>query len=242
MFEWLVEIEKPYSNENSYQSSFKMMKLESPFEPIDITEVGQLFAAYSVIIGSDAMTQIPTPNETSINIITTEIIPHYRDVKGVYNDGVLQRINVKGLKPTSKRIIENKLKDGIYPVVTDLYRNDDLNLATGRRSLKYFSIRKEEILPLITRETEKLEHFFHNTFFAKKGSVFFCPTGWILEEKLRESVAIRTFIVFASSLVLVVDASDNRIVGLDIYAQAIELTVYDSGGVCQVAAPFFLLK
>ncbi|TDF91319.1 hypothetical protein [Paenibacillus piri] len=172
MFDWLVEIEKPYSNESSYQSSFKMKKFESPFEPTDISEVGQLFAAYSVIIGSDAMTQIPTPNETSINIISTEIIPHYTDVKGVYIDDVLQSINVKGLKLTSKIIIGNKLRGGIYPVVTDLYRNDDLNLPTGRRSLKYFSIRKKDIIPLITRETEKLEHFFNNTFFADTGSVF----------------------------------------------------------------------
>lgn len=218
MFEWLVEIEKPNQDESIYPSSLQMKVLESPLEPTDISEVGQLFAAYSVIIGSDAMTQIPTPNETSINLISTEIIPHYTNVKGVYNDGELQRINVRGLKPTSKMIIENKLKDGIYPVVTDLYRSDDLNLATGKRSLKYFSIQKADITPLITRETEKMHHFFQNTFFADTGSVFLSPTGWLLEEKLRESVAIRTFVVFANSIVLVVDEGDNRIVGLDIYA------------------------
>lgn len=218
MFEWLVEIEKPNPDESSYLSSFQMKRFESPLQPTDMSEVAQLFAAFSVIIGSDAMTQIPTPNETSINLINTEIIPHYTNVKGVYNDGVLQRINVRGLKQTSEMIIKNKLKDGIYPVVTDLYRSDDLNLATGRRSLKYFSIRKEDIIPLITRETEKLQHFFQNTFFADTGSIFLSPTGWLLEEKLRESVAIRTFVVFASSLVLVVDEGDNRIVGLDIYA------------------------
>ncbi|WP_219837657.1 hypothetical protein [Paenibacillus sp. R14(2021)] len=131
---------------------------------------------------------------------------------------MLQSINVIGLKPNSRKLIENKLSDGIYPVVTDLYRNADLNLATGRRKLKYFSVRKEAIIPLNTLETEKLGDFFHNPFFADTGSVFLAPTGWVLEEKLRESVTIRTFIVFARLLILVVDSSDNRIVGIDIYA------------------------
>lgn len=218
MFEWLEEVEKPHSNKSSYNGFFKMKKLESSFEPSGISEVGQLFAAYSVIIGSDAMTQIPTPNETAINLVATEITPYYKDVKGIYYDGVLRSVNVMGLKPNSTKIIENNLIDGIYPVVTDLYRNADLNLATGRRSLKYFSVRREAIVPLNNRETEKLGHFFHNTYFAEKGSVFLSPTGWVLEEKLRESITIRTFIVFARVLILVVDTSDNRIVGFDIYA------------------------
>lgn len=131
---------------------------------------------------------------------------------------MLRQINVKGLKPASKEMIINKLHDGIYPVVTDLYRSDDLNLATGRRRLKYFAIRQERIDPLHNRETEKLKDFFQSTYFADTGSVFLCPTGWLLEANLSESVAIRTFCAFANSTILVVDADDNRIVGLDIYA------------------------
>ncbi|GGE03044.1 hypothetical protein [Paenibacillus nasutitermitis] len=112
MFEWLEEIEKPHRNESSYDGLFKIKKLESSFEPSDISEVGQLFAAYSVIIGSDAMTQIPTPNENAISLITTEITPHYTDVKESYYNGVLRSINVMGLKPNSKKLSKISLLTG----------------------------------------------------------------------------------------------------------------------------------
>ncbi|MCU6795124.1 hypothetical protein OB236_23740 [Paenibacillus sp. WQ 127069] len=115
------------------------------------------------------------------------------------------------------KIIQEKLNKGIYPVVTDLYRNNNLNLATGKRDIKYYSVRNEAISPLITQETEKLEIFFQNTFFADTGSVFFSPTGWILEDKLRDSITLRTFSVFSRSIILVVDKKDNSVIGLDIY-------------------------
>ncbi|UVI29324.1 hypothetical protein [Paenibacillus spongiae] len=68
-----------------------------------------------------------------------------------------------------------------------------------------------------TQETEKIREFFQNSFFADSGSVFLVPTGWVLEEALQESLALRTFRAFAESLLLVVDAKDNRVVGLDLY-------------------------
>jgi hypothetical protein len=69
-----------------------------------------------------------------------------RDVKEVHINGVLRSINVMGLKPHSRKIIVEKLIEGIYPVVTDLYRNNNLNLATGKRNVKYFSVRTSLLL------------------------------------------------------------------------------------------------
>jgi hypothetical protein len=217
MFDWLVEIEKPNTIEDCLDGALEIKRMGSQSDTHDMSDVCQLFTAYSVIIGSDALSQLPTPSEIALNLIVTEISPHYTDVKEVYKNGVLRSINVRGLKPHSRKIIEEKLIKGIYPVVTDLYRNNNLNLATGKRNVKYFSVRNEVMSPLNTQETEKLNYFFQNTFFADSGSVLLAPTGWVLEDKLKDSLTLRTFTVFAHSLILVVDTKDNNVIGLDIY-------------------------
>ncbi|MFS0555106.1 hypothetical protein [Brevibacillus sp. 179-C9.3 HS] len=217
MFEWVEEVEEPQITCDNVSGELKIRRVESTLEPHEMSEVCQLFAAYSVITGMDAMSQFPTPNEVAKNLILTEIVPHYTDVKEIYYDGVLQRINVHGIEPSSRKIIQDKLFQGIYPVVTDLYRSKNLNLATSTREVKYYRVRKEAIRPLYTRETEKVGYFFQHTFFAESGSVFLAPTGWTFENELRESFAIRTFCVFARSLILVVDTQDNCVIGLDIY-------------------------
>jgi hypothetical protein len=218
MFDWLVEIEKPHTTDDRLEDGvLKIKRMESQSDPHIMSEVCQLFTSYSVIIGSDAMSQLPTPNEVAKNIIVNEIAPHYTDVKEIYINGVLRTINVRGLKPRSKRIIQDKLIEGIYPVVPDLYRSDNPNIATGKRDLKYFSICYEALSPLNTIETEKLRYFFQNTFFADSGSLFLAPIGWVIEDKLRESLTLRTFSVFARSIILVVDSTNYCVIGLDIY-------------------------
>ncbi|WEG14514.1 hypothetical protein PU629_09210 [Pullulanibacillus sp. KACC 23026] len=42
------------------------------------------------------------------------------------------------------------------------------------------------------------------------------PTGWILDDTLKESITIRAFSPFAKQMVLVIDEQDKTVVGLDI--------------------------
>lgn len=221
MLEWLEEVEEPHNIEEDVSGELHIRRLESTPAPHEMNEVCQLFAAASVITGIDVMSQFPTPNEVAKSLILTEIAPYYSDVKEIYYDGVLRRINVRGIKPSASKFIQDKLVQGIYPVVTDLYRSENFNHATGPREVKYYQVRKEAIHPLHTPETEKVGYFFRHTFFAETGSVFLSPTGWTLEDGLRESITIRTFYTFAQSLILVVDAQDNSVIGLDVYGSGV---------------------
>ncbi|MCU6795125.1 hypothetical protein OB236_23745 [Paenibacillus sp. WQ 127069] len=63
MFEWLVEIEKPHTIEDSLNGALKITRMDSQSDSHDMNEVCQLFSAYSVIIGDNALSQLPTPNE-----------------------------------------------------------------------------------------------------------------------------------------------------------------------------------
>lgn len=132
-------------------------------------------------------------------------------------DGKLKEINVRGLKKESKRIMQDLLSNGIYPVIPDLYRTKNLNLATGPRELKHYRVNKEMIDSLYLDETEKIREFLMSSFFTESGSIMVQPTGWKLEDNLQDSVTIRAFSTFAKQIVLVVNDKDMSVVGLDIY-------------------------
>ncbi|MDB5052351.1 MAG: hypothetical protein JWM44_401 [Bacilli bacterium] len=217
MFDWLYEIEKPIIRLNDESGELRIKKINSEISLNQMSEVCQLFASFSVIIGSDALTELPTTNDDALNTIMNEIVPHYLDVKEIYIGGILRKINVRRLKRNSSKMIEELLSDGIYPVIPDLYRSNSPNLATEPRKLKYFSVRQELISQPHIMETEKIKNFFNNSFFAETGSVFITPTGWSLEENLKESITIRTFCTFANKIILVIDTKDRSVVGLDIH-------------------------
>ncbi|KXY31477.1 hypothetical protein [Bacillus sp. FSL K6-0067] len=54
-------------------------------------------------------------------------------------------------------------------------------------------------------------------FFQKNSYISLLPTGWILEDSLKESITIRSFCTFANKIVLVVDESNQEVISLDIY-------------------------
>ncbi|NHM33826.1 hypothetical protein [Neobacillus terrae] len=114
-------------------------------------------------------------------------------------------------------MLEDLLLNGIYPVIPDLFRSSSLKLRAYPRTLTYYKIKKEFINELHIKETEKVFDFLNCSFLVGNGSIMLQPTGWVLEDHLKESVAIRSFSPFAKQMVLVVDGTDKSVVGLDIY-------------------------
>ncbi|MEH7481542.1 hypothetical protein V7157_10795 [Neobacillus drentensis] len=217
MFEWITEIEEPPFRFNDENGELRFESIDSKVELNEVSPVCLLFASFDVVLDEDSLTSLPTPNEKAIDIILNEVVPHYLDVKQVFIDGKLKEINVRYLKNESKRIIRNLLSNGIYPLIPDLFRTRNSNLATYPRVLKYYSINKELIRQLHIEETNKIRDFLCSSFFANTGSISLQPTGGVLEDNLKESVTIRTFSTFADQIVLIVNDKDKSVVGLDIY-------------------------
>ncbi|MFF5400342.1 hypothetical protein ACFY5J_23985 [Peribacillus butanolivorans] len=78
-------------------------------------------------------------------------------------------------------------------------------------------VNQELIDPLYIKETGKIREFFMSSFFTESGSIMLQPTGWKLDDNLKESVTIRAFSTFAKQIVLVVNDKNMSVVGLDIY-------------------------
>ena len=217
MFEWISEIEEPILGSKEVNGELRLKRIESKEDLFRINEICQLFASFDVILNENALTSFPTPNQKAKSIIMNDVVPHYVDVKQIFIDGKLKEINVRGLKEKSKKMIEDLLLNGIYPVVPDLFRSKSLEMRSYPKTLKYYTINKQYINELYIKETEDLFDFLNCSFFAENGSIMLQPTGWTLEDNLKESVTIRTFSSFAKQVVLVVNVSDKSVVGVDIY-------------------------
>ncbi|SMQ80931.1 hypothetical protein SAMN05444673_4045 [Bacillus sp. OV166] len=217
MFKWLKEIDEPPFQLNSDNGELNIKRLDSTVELNEVSPVCQFFASFDLILGEDSLTTLPTPNDNALETILSEVVPHYSDVKQIFIDGKLKEINVMCLKKESKKMLKDLLSNGIYPVVPDLYRTKNLNLATKPRKLKYYLVSQESINPVHIKETEKIREFLMSSFFTDSGSILLQPTGWKLDDNLKESVTIRAFSTFAKQIILVVDDNDENVVGLDIY-------------------------
>lgn len=217
MSNWITEIDEPPFGLNNENGEFSIKRIESTVELKEMSIVCQFFASFDVILDNDSLTSLPIPNENALETIMNEVVPHYLDIKQIFIDRKLEEINVRGLKKESKRIIQDLLSNGIYPVIPDLYRTEFINLANGSRKLKYYSVNQKMIDSLHIEETEKIQGFFMNSFIAERGSMMLQPRGWKLDNNLKESVTIRAFSTFAKQIVLVVDDRDMSVVGLGIY-------------------------
>ncbi|ADU32187.1 hypothetical protein [Evansella cellulosilytica] len=217
MLKWMTEIDEPLSEMNNDHGELNIERLEATDELKEMSPVCQFFTSFDVILDCDSVTALPTPTQTALKTILNEVVPHYLDIKEIYINGKLIEINVTGLKKESKRLVQESLTNGIYPVIPDLYRTKNLQLPTGPRNLKYYSVNLDMIDSLHNDETEKIRDFLISSFFTSRGFISLQPTGWKLEDSLKESVTIRSFSTFAKQIVLVVDEKDMSVVGLDIY-------------------------
>lgn len=217
MYDWLIEIEERKYLSPTINEEFYIKKLSPVSSNTTPSPICQLFSGMNVILEEDVYTSFPITNDVTLNIIKNELIPHYKDVKQVFINNELHEIFMIGLKEESKQTLKALLTNGIYPVVPDLYRSRSFNRIVGRRKLKYYSVLLNCIDPMFLIETQEIAYFLKHSFFEKEDCISLVPTGWFLEDSLKESITIRSFCTFANKIVLVVDESNQEVISLDIY-------------------------
>ncbi len=217
MYDWLIEIEEQKYPSPTINEDFYIKKISPVSSNTTLSPICQLFSGMDVILEEDVYTSFPITNDVALNIIKNELIPHYKNVKQVFINNELHEIFMIGLKEESKQTLKALLTNGIYPVVPDLYRSRSFNRIVGRRKLKYYSVLFNCIDPMFLIETQEIAYFLKHSFFEIEDCISLVPTGWLLEDSLKESILIRSFCTFANKIVLVVDESNQEVISLDIY-------------------------
>jgi hypothetical protein len=217
VYEWLKEIEEPIFPYKEETGDLKIQRVHSNTSLSKLSPVCQMFASVNVIFKLDFLSSFPAPNDLALNIILNEIAPHYSEVRKIFIDEKLVEINVRYLKAESEQMLNDSLSYGINPIVSDLYRNMEYNISAYPRELKYYIVIKEKIKQKVLNGTEELKEFLRCSFFAKNGLLSLIPSGWFLDDTLKESVTLQSISTFAKQIILVVNENDNRVIAIDIY-------------------------
>jgi len=226
-FKWIEEL-----NEEQFDSLFEdsdddgefqingleFKTIKSADSLNEMSEICFLYAAPDVIYEdhhSALVFQDVTP--WVLEIIMMEMVPHYKVVKELYIEDKFKEIQLSDLKDESKELAKGLISQKFYPVVTDLYRNNQPLDSIGR--IQYFSIKKEDVTPLFLKENDGIHQFMKNNNFKHNKPFVITPVGWKLDENLKDSIAIRSFYSFAKQIVLVVNTFDDSVRAIFIFGE-----------------------
>lgn len=226
MFSWIKEIHKEDIFGNDDENAipihvpFNIEKLDAKDSIYNMTVFAQFLNASSVLLPGNTSVQLGVENEEIHNLILKELVPHYEKVKVVLIDNRINTIMMEELKNDSVEIFRSMEQSGeLSPLIMDFYRSSDRNLLgphKKRRTCRYFNVKLDKLEPINLTGTDSLRKWIEDGYIQPNERLALSPTGWVLEDELQKSVALRFFASFCPSLLLVVDADDMKIVGLDI--------------------------
>lgn len=226
MFSWIKEIHKEDVFGNRDENAipihvpFKIEKLDAKESIYNMTVFAQFLNASSVLLPGNTSVQLEIENDEIYNLILKELVPHYEKVKVVLIDNRINTILMEQLKNDSVEIFRSMEQSGeLSPLIMDFYRSSERNLLGPhkmRRICRYFIVLLDKLEPMNLTGTDSLRKWIEDGYKQPNERLAFSPTGWVLEDELQKSVSLRFFASFCPSLLLVVDADDMKVIGLDI--------------------------
>ena len=219
MFQWLTEIDKPVVNKSKeLHSDLNIERLSENKDTYEISDVFLFFASPNIIFNIDFLTALPTPTKFSLNVILNEMAPHYNKVQVIKKKDNITTINLKFLKKHSQRLLNKALLEGVLGgIINDIYRTNELHISMHRLNLKYYKVNGKYIQTVKLEGFDRVMEFLESSFLTSGGPFTLSPSGWTLEEELKNSIAIRAFSSFSKEIILVVDSADNTVVAVYIY-------------------------
>ncbi|NOU96369.1 hypothetical protein GC093_24595 [Paenibacillus sp. LMG 31456] len=185
-----------------------------------MTVLAQFLNASSVLLPGNTSVQLEIVNEELHKLILEELAPHYENVKAVIIDDYIKTLIMEQLKNDSVEIFRSMDQRGeLSPLIKDFYRSSDRNLLGPHkmsRTCRYFIVLPDKLEPMKLTGTDSLRKWIHNGYIQRNERLALSPTGWVLHDELKNSVALRFFASFCPRVGLVVDADDMKIVGFDI--------------------------
>jgi hypothetical protein len=228
--DWIIQIKESYfdslfedgeEDEDllSILSKLNVRLIESKLQIDHMSEICFYYAArdlfldkgQSVIIFRDLTTEM-------LKVINDEMVPHYKEVKQFFVEGEFKEIQLSVLKEESEEIAKNLFAKEVYPVVNDLYKAP-FTQSAGPGKLQFFSIKQESIIPFALKENDQFHQFILEKYFKKNKPLYIEPTGWKVQESLKDFIVIRYFCSFAEQIVLLINTTDDSVRGIYIFGK-----------------------
>ncbi|WP_127530656.1 hypothetical protein [Paenibacillus kobensis] len=155
-----------------------------------LTEIGQFMIAP---VDDNTQIQIPVKNKNAYDVILQDLAPHFDKVQAVYVQESIEQVILSQLKAGSQKRLEDLVrKQTVSPLVRDLYRSGISKSDHFPMKLQWFQLINAEMDGYGNIVASDLIWFIENTFLAN-GTLAILPTGWKLNDDLKNSIALRFF-------------------------------------------------
>lgn len=180
-----------------------------------ISELAILFVAGCVWGSESTMVSLPTRNDCSRTKILEEVAPHFRDIKLVWQDNRIDKINMQHMKEESKQLFLNNDVEMIE-IVRDLYRTVDVTnpMHSPRRPIQHYHIDEAAIETLQVNHTDSLKKYICREYMHENEELVFLPSGWVLSDALKESLFLRFIVGCVPTVHLLVD-QDSKVIAIE---------------------------
>ncbi|OKP98281.1 hypothetical protein [Paenibacillus sp. P46E] len=194
-------------------SSFRMEKMELESSPSGMTAAAQYFIAQNAWLSDDFRQNIPAHNENIRELILAEIAPHFANVRQCVREGSVEMIYLQELKTESRQRF-GETQTGILPVLEDLYRHHDISDRFNgvKRTIINYMVNKDALEPYEVPDTETLQALLSSYLDLPDVEYSVMPLGWLFDENLRYSEALRFFAGFVPHLMLGVDEDTGEVI------------------------------
>jgi len=215
MFAWLEEVE-PHEKDFG---EFKETSRIEQFESLDHGAINpiSLYFLSSTILGEEAdlfLHVIPFEDENTYVKVLSEVAPHFQKVVVLHYEDGSGAFNLSKVKRSSKVEFHQMLvNDEIPDIFTEMYKGK-LELLSPTK-LKSMKVIKEKIKPIVVEEAKELAWFFRSTYLKENSYMSLVPSGWFLQDSLKESLLLRGLLQYFE-IALVIREADGRVVGIDI--------------------------
>ncbi|QWU13615.1 hypothetical protein SAMN04487895_103292 [Paenibacillus sophorae] len=220
MYDWinkrsLVEYIAQEEQMEFEHKDFRFEKIVTENTPDGITSLAQFFMVGSIWLADNYRIGIPVQDEDVLKLVMSEVAPHFIDVKQCVALGSVKEIYMQNVKPGS-RMLFAMAKNGVLPVMGDLYRHHDLSerYIGRKRNVLHYTVNGSALQPYPIPDASALRTVLQKAYFDRNEPYVLLPTGWTFDDSLRDSAALRFFAGFVPCLSLVIDADSNEVITL----------------------------
>lgn len=184
--------------------------------PSEMTALGQYFTAHGMWLGALSRLQIQAGSPRTQQLLEAEVLPHFENKKQSAI-GNMQIFYMYRLRAKSRELFE-RTRTGALVIIQDLYRHHDTEqwFHPGVQNTEEYLIHTEHLESYIDPDLEQLREWIKDSYLAHGQPYLVMPLGWVLDEALMHSVALRFLAGTAGAIRLHVETGTGRVILIEV--------------------------
>lgn len=180
-----------------------------------MTEIAQYFVSAQVLFDENMYHQIRIQDKGILKIVQDHLMPHYKKIRGFYQEDRLAEVRLSDLKATSRqKYLELLEQRDIHPFVHGLRgerKHDVSNWLSAPEPMKWVKLNVDAIRGSSELVRDSFWDFLCATLSTDRRVVMFMPTMWVFENKLRYNTSIQYLSSVCEEVYLAVNQRDSTV-------------------------------